>query len=192
MVQSVELLLEPAGDAAVREQWRQLTDAALPSQGQHRGASNRPHITLFVAHEVTAELDDRVRDALAAPDFEIRLGGFVVFGGRRQILARSVIPSRALLELHRDVARAARGCRGVPDHILPDAWTPHVTLARRIEPARLGEAVQMLGSTTIVTRSGPVRRWDGTEKSEWLLTPASTTGRIQGCSALDISNTEGQ
>ncbi|SLB85066.1 Uncharacterised protein [Mycobacteroides abscessus subsp. abscessus] len=46
-----------------------------------------------------------------------------------------------------------------------------MTLARRVEPARLGEAIALLGTDVIQGRSGGIRRWDGEQKTEWLLTP---------------------
>ena len=107
----------------------------------------------------------------SAPDFEVRLGGYVVFGGKQMVLARSVVPSRALLHLHREIAESTVGSTALPAHVEPGAWTPHVTLARRVEPARLGEAIALLGTDVIHGRSGGIRRWDGEQKTEWLLTP---------------------
>ena len=95
----------------------------------------------------------------------------VVFGGKQMVLARSVIPSRALLHLHREIAEATVGSTALPAHVEPGAWTPHVTLARRVEPARLGEAIALLGTDVIQGRCGAIRRWDGEQKTEWLLTP---------------------
>lgn len=37
----------------MRALWRRLADAGLPSRGDHRGASNRPHITLCSAPELS-------------------------------------------------------------------------------------------------------------------------------------------
>lgn len=171
MVQSVELLLDPVSESAVRAQWQLLADAGLPSQASHHGPSNRPHITLFVAREVPAEIDEQLKRRFSAPDFEVRLGGYVVFGGKQMVLARSVIPSRALLHLHREIAEATAGSTALPAHVEPGGWTPHVTLARRVEPARLGEAIGLVGTDVILGHSGAIRRWDGERKTEWLLTP---------------------
>ncbi|WP_242430893.1 MULTISPECIES: 2'-5' RNA ligase family protein [Rhodococcus] len=171
MVQSVELLLDPVSESAVRAQWQLLADAGLPSQASHHSPSNRPHITLFVAREIPAEVDELLVRRFSAPDFEVRLGGYVVFGGKQMVLARSVVPSRALLHLHREIAESTVGSTALPAHVEPGAWTPHVTLARRVEPARLGEAIALLGTDVIHGRSGGIRRWDGEQKTEWLLTP---------------------
>ncbi|MFK9307191.1 hypothetical protein ACJEJT_24100, partial [Escherichia coli] len=47
-VVSLELVLDEAADAEIRREWTLLDEAGLPSQAQHTGASNRPHITLLV------------------------------------------------------------------------------------------------------------------------------------------------
>lgn len=171
MVQSVELLLGESSESAVRAQWLALSDAGLPSQGPLKRETNRPHITLFVARTIPADVDEILSRRFSMPSFEIRLGGYVVFGGRQLVLARSVIPSRALLRLHREVFEAASGASGIPAHIEPGAWTPHVTLARRVDPDRLGSAIALLDKDVIAGECGPIRRWDGDHKVDWLLTP---------------------
>ena len=171
MVQSVELLLDASSESAVRSQWTALADAELPSQASRHSASNRPHITLFAAHSIPADVDAILSRRFTAPSFEVRLGGYIVFGGKQFVLARSVIPSRALLRLHHDVYEAAAGASGISAHIEPGSWTPHVTLARRITPDQLGYAISLLGSAVVIGGCGPIRRWDGEEKTEWLLTP---------------------
>ncbi|MGG7103982.1 2'-5' RNA ligase family protein [Rhodococcus sp. 24CO] len=171
MVQSVELLLGESSESAIRGQWSALADAGLPSQGKMVRESNRPHITLFVARSIPPEVDEVLTRRFSLPPFEIRLGGYIVFGGRQFVLARSVIPSRALLRLHRDVFDAAAGSSGIPGHIEPGTWTPHVTLARRIEPDQLGGAISLLSKDVIAGDCGPIRRWDGDARVEWSLTP---------------------
>ena len=49
------LLSDAATEAHIRGEWQQLMAAGLPSQGRHSGISNRPHITLAVARQLTAE-----------------------------------------------------------------------------------------------------------------------------------------
>ncbi|MEU5842616.1 2'-5' RNA ligase family protein [Rhodococcus sp. NPDC047139] len=173
MVQSVELLLDAPLDAAVRDEWARLLDAGIHhSQGRVRSESNRPHVTLFVARILPPELEDATRAAITVRRLSLRLGGVVVFGGRYATLARTVVPSIELLELHARIFEVLAGCSGVPEHIRPGEWTPHVTLARRVPAARVGAAViaaqtperQLAGS------SAGVRRWDGEAKREWLLT----------------------
>ena len=46
----IELLLDPAADAAVRRDWQLLRDAGLSSRLDHRGTTNAPHVTASVRH----------------------------------------------------------------------------------------------------------------------------------------------
>lgn len=172
MVQSVELLLDSDVDAAVRAEWRRLAAARLSSQGRITAASNRPHVTLGVASSIPPDVEDALVRELPAMPLPLRLGGVVVFGGRRLTLARLVVPTVELLTLQRIVHDLIRDCAGVPRHIVPGEWTPHVTLARRIAADDLGAAVLVTraGSRDVVGHSDGVRRWDSDAKREWRIT----------------------
>lgn len=171
MVQSVELLLGDDLDVVVRRQWDRLAAAGLSSQGRIRSATNRPHVTLFVAQSVPRELDAAVRDAVGSAAVLLRLGGVVVFGGRHATLARLVVPSVELLGLHARVFDVLGRCPGIPGHLRPGEWTPHVTLARRMPADRIGAAVLAVHDAPS-DPAGPaaaVRRWDGDARQEWLV-----------------------
>ncbi len=58
-----------------------------------------------------------------------------------------MVPTTELLTLQRIVYELIADCEGVPPHIVPGEWTPHVTLSRRIQSTDLGTAV-------VVTRAG--------------------------------------
>ncbi|MFC8528602.1 2'-5' RNA ligase family protein [Nocardia sp. NPDC057227] len=167
MVQSVELLLDAAAESAVRAQWRALAAAGLPSQAAHTGASNRPHITAAVAAELTPGAEAALSELEFEP-FPVTLGSPIVFGIERLVLVRLVIPTRALLALHRRVHAAIGAAPGVPGTAKPDAWTPHVTLARRLPPERLGAAIELIAADgdSPATVAG-IRRWDGDRRREW-------------------------
>lgn len=168
MVQSVELLLDDAADAAVRAQWRALADAGLPSQARHTGASNRPHVTLAALPAV----DPACEPSLAAAcgpvlPLAVRLGSPLLFGRDPYVLVRSVVVTPALLALHADVARIVR----TPDGTLttPGLWTPHVTLARRLPGELVGRALDLVAGDDLDAEGVAVRRWDGDAKQEWVV-----------------------
>lgn len=166
-VQSVELLLDDATDAAVREQWAALAAAGLPSQADHLGASNRPHVTLGVAQQVPAEAEAALAALLDAVPLPVALGGALVLGGPRGVLARLVVPSAELLALQ---ARVAALVGTEIAHTAPGRWTPHVTLARRLDDDQLGAALAVLGrGTELVGTAVALRRWDGVARQEWRL-----------------------
>ncbi|MCR8671256.1 2'-5' RNA ligase family protein [Agrococcus sp. HG114] len=154
-ITSVELLLDPATEAAVRAEWEALAAAGLSSLAGHEAPSNRPHVTLVTRS--TGVPHPLVVDApLPVP---VELGAPLLFGdGDRRVLARAVVPSRALLELHAAVARAAGPGDDLP-HQLPDRWMPHVTLARRLRVVDLPAALALVGPR-IEGEGVALRRWD--------------------------------
>lgn len=175
MVQSVELLLDDGLDARVREQWRALGEAGLPNLGRHSGPTNRPHVTLGVAEGVSPADDERLVRAVAdvpALPLPVLLGGFVVLGVHRHVLARLVVPSADLLRLQAAVAEAWRGALHVPQTVVPGSWTPHVTLAKHLSDTQVGQALTALRTMPADGHDGhgegvAVRRWDGEARVAW-------------------------
>lgn len=196
MVQSVELVLDEALDARVRQQWRALAEAGLPSLARHTGPSNRPHVTLVVASGVAPEHEDRLTAALAdgsdtdapvpAPvPLPLLLGGYVVFGTHKHVLARSVVPTAALLALQARAWQAWDGVLERPETVRPGRWTPHVTLAKHLTDAQVAHALTALraGPGPDADRPGrseqadeghavALRRWDGERRIDWQVAPA--------------------
>lgn len=177
MTQSVELLLGERAEAAVRQQWNLLADAGLASERRTpstvRGSEHhRPHLTMFAAEEISLTAESALPELMVDLQLELQLGGLMIFGPRRGrvVLVRQVVPSIPLLELQAKVAEVCRAdARG---QFAPGRWTPHVTLARRMPPDQLPEALAVLDRTadrpvTAWVRS--CRRWDGERKTAWLI-----------------------
>lgn len=175
MVQSVELLLDPAAERSVRDDWLQLVEAGLPSQARHTGPTNRPHITLAVARALDADQESAVTTAVSgALPLTIRLGALLVFGPGPFILCRLVVPGTELLALQQRVLDAIGPTSSVIPHQEPGAWTAHVTLARRLAPDQLASAVQLLAPMTDISAAAcTVRRWDGERKLAWTVADSS-------------------
>ena len=174
MVQSVELLLDVDLGARVRAQWRALVEAGLPSLGRHTGPTNAPHVTLTVASGVGPVHEDRLADAVPSTDLPLPLllGGYVVFGTHKHVLARLVVPSVRLLDLHARAAAAWSDALELPDTARPGRWTPHVTLASHLTDTQLGQALTALRALDPAVHDGSgsavaVRRWDGEAKEAW-------------------------
>lgn len=156
-VVSLELVLDEAADAEIRREWTLLDEAGLPSQAQHTGASNRPHITLLVRTALGDLATETLEHRLP---LDLTLGAPLLFGtGRTRVLARSVVPRADLLALHAAVHTLAGPGDDVP-HTVPGEWTPHVTLARRLPLDRVGEALAAAPGSPVVARVGGIRRWD--------------------------------
>ncbi|MEC3958775.1 2'-5' RNA ligase family protein [Nocardia sp. CDC153] len=159
----MELVLDSTSEAAVREQWAVLRELGLHAPG----AEHRPHITVAVAAEIWPRLDKTLGRQDFRP-FTVRLGGLLVFGSRSPILVRAVVPSAELIALQHRIFRIVEDCPGIPANLRPDAWTPHVTLARRLRPGQLQAALDAVAwdkdfRATVVG----IRRWDGDRRVEW-------------------------
>ncbi len=172
MAQSVELLLDPAADAAVRGEWDLLAAAGLPTERRaQQSGSHRPHITLYAASSIPGSAEGALPSLVADLELPLLIGACVFFGSSRSsrfVLVRQVLPTAALLELQRRVAEC---CGGSPEgHFGPGHWSPHVTLARRVDPSQAAAALELLGGASLVaTVVTQCRRWDGTARVDWLL-----------------------
>ena len=166
MVHSVELVFDPDTEEAVRRIWDGLREAGIPSQAP----ASRPHATLTVAERIDAEVDALLRTLSARFPFECRIGAPLLFGRAKMVLARLVVPTTALLDVHSEVHRLClpHVSPGSMANALPGQWTAHVTVARRIGPAQLSRALRIAGKPQeIVGRVAGLRRWDGNAKLEY-------------------------
>lgn len=181
MVQSIELLFDSDTETAIRAAWSALDDAGLPGLAAHPGASNRPHVTVAVTAEggfgtAVAALRSVFEGwSLSGAGLVATVGAPVLFGGQRHrfVLARQIVPSRPLLTLHSAVHRALElHASDVPvvDQTAPDAWTPHVTLARRMPDDRLGDALAAVDLEPLSCRFRGARLWDSVEQAVTPLT----------------------
>lgn len=169
-MRSIELTFDPATEAAFRAEWAALQDAGLPNLGRHPDASNRPHLTLAAGPGV--DLTDPVRAVFAEAGplpVELRVSGLVLFraGTSRFVLARPLVMTRSLLDLHRTVLAAAPGAVELTQ---PDRWTPHVTLARRLTAAQVSDALEVLGDPPAAGSCVAARFWNGETKTLTALT----------------------
>lgn len=167
---SLELLVDDALDAVIRAQWRTLAEAGLPSRANVAAPTNRPHVTLVAAPSIPAAVDAALVPLAMRLPMPVRLGGVTVFGGHnRFVLARLVVASSELLSLHAATLRLA-AVDGPFPHGLPGEWTPHITLARRMTAEQVGIALALLPSAELHGSASAIRRWDGDEHTEHLLT----------------------
>ncbi|MEU9352437.1 2'-5' RNA ligase family protein [Streptomyces griseoloalbus] len=132
-MRTVELLLDEAADQAVREAWRRLADAGLPSQARHRSPTNSPHLTLATCPELTTQIRWNLAEVAAALPLPVRCTGVVRFERPTSVLAWALDLDRALTDLHRRVWQAVAS--DSPPQTLnplhePGRWSPHITLGR--------------------------------------------------------------
>jgi len=151
---ALELVPDDAGVEAVRRDWQRLRDAGLPSQLDHPGRTNSPHLTVVSAPALPEDAIDVARARLGALlPVRARAAGLLLLGGDRLTIARAV-------DIDDDVVRRALAVRvQVPErqHV---GWLPHITLARRVDRADAQRAIEALGHDDVVLTLTELRRWD--------------------------------
>ncbi|MDT9591443.1 2'-5' RNA ligase family protein [Nocardioides zeae] len=157
MRDSLDLLLDGPGEAAVRAEWDALSAAGVPSSGDRTGGHHGPHVTVAERDRVAEDLEARLDELAVRLPLTLRLGPPLVLGGPgRRVLARAVVATPALLDLH--AAAAAVLGPGGPPHGEVGAWTPHVTLSGRLGDDDVAGALGALGEAYAV-RAVRLRRW---------------------------------
>ena len=161
-MRSIELVFDALTDSLVRDDWARLAAAGLPSLAAHTSPSNAPHITLAAGPDLQAGGEGPWH----LLPMDISFSGAVVFpaGTGKYVLARAVLLAAPLLDLHR---RLHRDLSGALPMTAPGAWTPHVTISRRIRGDQLGAAMDLL-DLRVDGRCTAARLWDSSTKT---LTP---------------------
>lgn len=124
--------LDDRADAAVRQLWRRLEDAGVPTLMSHTHGRHLPHLTyasvrgggLPVLQQAVAFLAD-------APPIRLHFDGLGTFRRTRCWLAPAV--TTELLGRQGAVAEAVLASSGgLHRHYWPGLWLPHLTLAPRL------------------------------------------------------------
>lgn len=154
MLHSLELTFDAESDALVRADWQALRDAGLPSQLDHRGVTNAPHVTVVAAPALSdAAVGTAVTGLGPLLPLRARASGLVLLGGERLTVAR-------LLDLDDDVVREVLAVRAHLPSRQHLGWLPHVTLARRLPREDAQAALGVLGHADVELRLTALRRWD--------------------------------
>jgi hypothetical protein len=183
MAHSIELLLDPRTDTAIRAAWQALADAGLPSQVNVKSSTNRPHITLLAAERISPDVDEVLRGLAPRLPLACVVGAHVVFGGpvfggSSLTLARLIVPSADFLALHAEVYRLALPfVTGQPfPQCRPGHWTAHATLGRRLTGTEVGAALGLAEevaadfmTSDLMAEVVALRRWDSDARTDHLL-----------------------
>ncbi|MFC8502405.1 2'-5' RNA ligase family protein [Pedococcus sp. NPDC057267] len=166
-LQSVELVLDAATDAAVRGLWQALAQAGLPSQADHRGPTNAPHVTLAAVPVVTATAEEALASLAARLPLPLELAAPTLLGERRPALVLPVERDGAVDVLHHRVL----GALSSPSTADEPPWVPHVTLARRLPEDLAPQALALARSlpTPTAGTATALRRWDPEARRAWLV-----------------------
>lgn len=134
---TVELLLEPRLEADVRELWRRLQEAGLPSLAGHPHPTNRPHLTVITAASLTG-----------LPPLPLPVAAELTgarFLGRALVLA--VTPTAELLAVHGQTWTALSAADPWP---APPDWLPHVSLALKVPERQRPAALRVLATVPVL------------------------------------------
>ena len=149
-----ELLPDDEGRDAVLRDWQALRDAGLPSQLDHKGMTNTPHVTVLTAEALGPEHDEVAVSRLGKTlPVEVRASGLALLGGTRVSLVR-------ILDVADVLAGAVLDLRAGVPHAKHPGWLPHVTLARRLTRAAVPAALDAVGHRDLALRLVELRRWD--------------------------------
>jgi 2'-5' RNA ligase len=150
MTQALEIFFDPDSEAAVRQLWARLEAAGLPSLAMRTHRRHRPHVSLAVAQRIDTTRLEKAHQCLAATHLDITLYSPAVFP-RNGVLYLSVVPTRALLRLHKEVHAALEGSLVESWRTYSvDAWVPHCTLAQDFDPTQLARGVELLHDSPII------------------------------------------
>ena len=140
-----------AGREAVLGDWQALRNAGLPSQLDHQGATNTPHLTVLAAPRLPS--DDRALELLGPLlPVRARATGVLLLGAARLTVARALDVDDALVAAVLELRRGVVG--------LQHGWLPHVTAGRRIPRSSAGVALDALGWADVELVLTELRRWD--------------------------------
>jgi hypothetical protein len=147
-----ELVPDDEGREAVLRDWQALRDAGLPSQLDHKGMTNTPHVTLLAGERLPS---DAYAVDLVGPllPIRVRVAGVLLLGGSRVTVARALDVDDAVL----DAVLRLRAGAGDLQH---RGWLPHLTLGRRIRRADTATAIDVIGVADVELVLTGLRRWD--------------------------------
>ena len=163
-MRTVELLGDDGLDRAVRAAWRRLDQVGLPSLARHQHPTNRPHLTLASADQWPPGGAAALADALRALPVPVRLNRLLFFGGRTGVLAWAVDGGEALRDLQAQVWSALDGADRHPQHE-PGTWTPHISLARRLQPDQAPLAAVAVGGVVPTGMLTTARSYDSVTRT---------------------------
>ncbi|MGW5283337.1 2'-5' RNA ligase family protein [Streptomyces collinus] len=175
-MRTVEVLLDETAETVVRQAWRRLADAGLPSQARHPSPTNSPHLTLAACPELTAPIRWELAGAAAVLPLPVRFTGLVRFERPTSVLAWALDLDSALAGLHRRVWEAVAS--DSPPETLnpfhhPTRWSPHITLGRTRCPGAFTDRQipGLLPAPPLSARLTTLRSYDTDTGALEILTP---------------------
>ncbi|RZS41172.1 2'-5' RNA ligase superfamily protein [Herbihabitans rhizosphaerae] len=146
MSHALQFHFDPEADQAVRQLWHRLEKAKISSLATTTHRRHHPHVTFAAATTIPAGARKSLRDnisRLAIPSLWLHSLG--AFSSPEPVLYLGAVVDAELLAVHSAVHDALAGKVKNPSaYHLPGSWTPHIPLARNIEPAQLAKGFTAL------------------------------------------------
>jgi 2'-5' RNA ligase len=153
---AVCLLIDDPADAAIRELWRRLEAAGVPSLATHTHGRHVPHLTLAALRTFSIPDVQRALAGLEAAEPRVlHLDALGAFRRSRCWLAPAA--SADLVARQEAVVEAAAGTGAeLHRHYRPGVWVPHLTLAPRLHTTDLPAVARIVYDVLPLT--APVSR----------------------------------
>lgn len=146
MAHALELFFDAEADSQVRELWRRLDDAGVPSLAGRGDQRHRPHVTLAVAGSIPPAARRSVGAEIAllsVPSLWLYTLG--TFPGEEAVLLLGAVVDTEVLALHAAVHDCLAGRVTNPSaYYFPGAWIPHCTLAQGLSRGQLAAGFDAL------------------------------------------------
>ena len=139
---AIQLFFDPASDTAVRSLWAELASTEVPFP--LRDSGNRPHVSLAIYSELNTAVCAGLLNSFAETrsPLALSIASLGIFPGEQAVVFLAPIVSSSLMDLHRQVHQLLQDTGTLPStYYLPGHWTPHCTLATRVPPHFLSQAV---------------------------------------------------
>jgi 2'-5' RNA ligase len=139
---AIQLFFDPASDTVVRSLWAELASKKVPFPLQDSG--NRPHVSLAIYGELKTATCAGLLSSFAQTrsPLTLSIASLGIFPGEQAVVFLAPIISSSLLDLHRQVHQLLQNTGTLPStYYLPGHWTPHCTLATRVPPQFLSQAI---------------------------------------------------
>lgn len=141
---AIELYMDSRADAAVRQIWQSLAEAAIPSQPLSAGA--RPHVSLCLYESLGSRVFPRELEAFARQSnpFSFVLESVETFPVSSGVVFLAPRSSEELLEVHGRFHKDFDGSSAtVSSYYLPEHWKPHCTVAENLSSKQVRQAIEV-------------------------------------------------
>lgn len=151
MALAVCLLFDDRSDRLVRDLWSRLEDAGVSTLATHTHRRHHPHLSYVVLRTWNlAQVQETLASLPPAEPFGMSFHGTIAFPRGRAALAPAISADTALRQWRIATALESRGCE-LHRNYRSGRWVPHVSVATRVQGARLPTVVKAVADVLPMT-----------------------------------------